>query len=418
MPPLTGSHFKAFSDALRSAFPSRATLARMLRFELNVRLDDISSDRDDLRTAIDRVFEHFESTGQLEALLKGALAENPGNPSLKAFAASLGALPPSSGPAHSTGGPSHATPSAPSVASGSTSSATLGGPTPWSAADAPLVDDLAKELAAKRVVLIVGAGVSISSTGGAPTASWLGLLEHGVRWCRSYANPPVDDAWKDRQLEALKSGDTDEAITTAESIQRKLQSGDFRRWLQEGVGNLSLTRPELLKELRGLGQPLVTTNYDRLLEDGTTLKPVTWRQTDEMLRFLRGEPGRVLHLHGYYDDPESVVLGVRSYDRILADKATQAAMRSLSLTHTLLLVGFGAGLGDPNFDALLKWMGEALSSSSFSHYRLVLNPDLAAARKNHPPEQRVRVLGYGDNFSDLPGYIRALSAKAARHRGP
>jgi hypothetical protein len=44
------------------------------------------------------------------------------------------------------------------------------------------LDDLREELAARRAVVIVGAGVSVAATGGSPTASWVGLLEDGVAY--------------------------------------------------------------------------------------------------------------------------------------------------------------------------------------------------------------------------------------------
>src|SRR5690242_17476595 len=52
-----------------------------------------------------------------------------------------------------------------------------------------LVEDLRAELARGRVVVLVGAGVSIGATGGAPAASWTGLLEDGVARCEALGWP-------------------------------------------------------------------------------------------------------------------------------------------------------------------------------------------------------------------------------------
>ena len=43
-----------------------------------------------------------------------------------------------------------------------------------------LVEDLRRELARGRVIVVVGPGVSVGATGGASVASWTGLLEDGV----------------------------------------------------------------------------------------------------------------------------------------------------------------------------------------------------------------------------------------------
>ena len=82
-----------------------------------------------------------------------------------------------------------------------------------------------------------------------------------------------------------------------------------------------------------------------------------------MERVLRREEKGVAHLHGYFRQPESVVLGSRSYDDVLRDEHAQAILRTLVLRDRLLFVGFGAGLSDPNFGNLLSWMARVLISA-------------------------------------------------------
>jgi hypothetical protein len=60
-------------------------------------------------------------------------------------------------------------------------------------------DDLREEVAARRVVIIVGAGVSVAASGGAPTASWTGLLADGVAFCQSLLGPSLPAGWADRR---------------------------------------------------------------------------------------------------------------------------------------------------------------------------------------------------------------------------
>jgi hypothetical protein len=42
------------------------------------------------------------------------------------------------------------------------------------------LDDLREDLIGGQAVVVVGAGVSMAATGGASTASWVGLLNDGV----------------------------------------------------------------------------------------------------------------------------------------------------------------------------------------------------------------------------------------------
>jgi hypothetical protein len=57
-----------------------------------------------------------------------------------------------------------------------------------------LVEDLRGLIARKKVVLVVGTGVSVSATGNAPTASWKGLLLPGVKRCQEL-NPSLPARW-------------------------------------------------------------------------------------------------------------------------------------------------------------------------------------------------------------------------------
>ena len=59
-----------------------------------------------------------------------------------------------------------------------------------------LIEDLRGELAGGRVIVLVGAGVSAGATGGAPVASWTGLLEDGVaRGREALALRPLPAGW-------------------------------------------------------------------------------------------------------------------------------------------------------------------------------------------------------------------------------
>ena len=114
--------------------------------------------------------------------------------------------------------------------------------------------------------------------------------------------------------------------------------------------------------------------------------------------------------------PESVVLGIRSYAEILADKPAQAMQEAIRATKTLLFIGFGDGLADPNFDALMKWAREVFAHSMFRHYRLVRDGEVETTQKQHPPEDGVVVLGFGPDHKDLPEFLRGLAPP--HHRSP
>src|SRR5260370_41814902 len=123
------------------------------------------------------------------------------------------------------------------------------------------------------------------------------------------------------------------------------RSGGCGRWVADSVGRLRVAVPSLIDALAGLGVPLATTNYDSLVEQVTSLPPVTWRDGARIQEVLRGDRRGVLHLHGYFDEPESVVLGIRSYEAALGDAAAQGLQRAVMSLRAGLFAAFGAVLG-------------------------------------------------------------------------
>jgi tetratricopeptide (TPR) repeat protein len=284
-----------------------------------------------------------------------------------------------------------------------------------------LLDDLQRQIDAGQVVAIVGAGVSVGATKGNPVASWQGLLHHGVDRCLALSD--LTDAGATLLHGQIDSEDLDMMLAAAEVISRKLgapKGGEWRRWLRETVGALRAEQRGVIEALRALGITIATTNYDGLIEEVTGLPPVTWRDGAIVERVLRGEEEGVLHLHGFWDDPESVVLGVRDYEKVLGDANAQTMQRAMRSLNTLLFVGCGEGLADPNFGALLRWSEGVFAGSEYRHFRLARDVDRSDLQDKHPAEQRIFVLGYGPDFGDLAGFLRDLrpAAKAGAPSSP
>ena len=93
-----------------------------------------------------------------------------------------------------------------------------------------------------------------------------------------------------------------------------------------------------------LGCPLRRCNYDGLLErycaDPASLGATTaWSCASS-----KGQQDGILHLHGHYNDPDSVVLGIESYKQDRRQRARPGgAAAAVSGSHAGLS-GFGAGL--------------------------------------------------------------------------
>src|SRR4051812_32826762 len=96
-----------------------------------------------------------------------------------------------------------------------------------------LFDDLRSAAASGQLLVVVGAGVSVGAADRVATASWTGLLHHGVARAEQVGQGrlPADRAALVRSL--IDTGDVEMMLSAAELITRALggRSGaEYRRW--------------------------------------------------------------------------------------------------------------------------------------------------------------------------------------------
>jgi tetratricopeptide (TPR) repeat protein len=271
--------------------------------------------------------------------------------------------------------------------------------------------DLQAAIAAGGAFVVVGSGVSIGATQHEPASSWAGLLRSGVERCVALGRLSAEDS---ASLNAsIGSPDPDVFMLAAGLIEQKLRAheGEYARWLRESVGELRARDPSVLQRLAELNVPLATTNYDHLLEEVTGLPAITWQEPDSVERWLRRDEHAILHLHGHWQQPDSIVLGQRSYDRVTLDEHAQAVLRALWLTRTPIFVGCGAGLSDPNFSRLLEWAGRAQAASGYRRYVLCTTAEQCAHQHE---DSGLYPVAYGDSHAELAPFLERLKSERAR----
>lgn len=266
-------------------------------------------------------------------------------------------------------------------------------------------------LAAKQLLVVAGTGVTAAATKGAPTASWVGLIKHGVQ--KAVDLHERDAAWAARAEADAESDYESDLIAAAEKATAALggrTAAEYQMWLRDAVGSLTAIDTELLdgiKSLHRAGALVTTTNYDDLLEKHLGVNHVTWRN-GPMVQHAARDGEEVIHLHGHWTDSESVVFGSASYADVMRDSAAIAFLRAMVYTQSMLFVGFGAGLRDPNFGALREWMADALKGSTYKHYRLVRSSEVAAVQAEHGSDNVVAV-SFGDDYDELGPFLSSLA---------
>lgn len=275
-----------------------------------------------------------------------------------------------------------------------------------------LRDDLLNEFRRGRVLIVVGSGVSLAASG-KDVAGWPGLLRSGLDHLLRLRK--VSQDWADRRDADIGTGQVATLVGVAQEIISKLGSAEYKLWLDESVGSLWPYDRSVIEALRRLDVPIATTNYDNLIEVVTGLPSVTWQNPHRFVQVATtgGGPRGVLHLHGHYDAPDSIVLGTMDYATITNHRAAQDMQRALSTLKTLVLVGFGGGLDDPNFEALRTWMRQVWGDAGLRHYRLCLEREWAALDKQHEDE-RITPLVYGSTYDQLAPFLFRLGDALGR----
>ena len=274
-------------------------------------------------------------------------------------------------------------------------------------------EDLEKELASHpdRVLVVAGAGVSCA-TDTNPCAYWSGLLKNGLQRCRDRCHNLTHD-WATITELLINQNNADELIQAASRIEKALRGvhdGDYCSWLTDSVGALKLNDSRTINAILSWKTRIATTNYDNLFETASGLRTVIWDQGSLALQVLRGDQPGIVHLHGHYLFADSVVFSARTYEDICRDVQAQNLLRSILTLETVVFVGYGAGVDDPNFGGLMEWSKKALENCHHTHYHLVRESEQEEVAKQYKG-LRVTPVVYGKTYADLGPFLEQVSER-------
>lgn len=237
--------------------------------------------------------------------------------------------------------------------------------------DNQTLSNLRGELKRSNLVIVVGSGVTLYSTAekdeertNLQRLKWFGLVRNGFKYFERNENISPEKRPRDLQhaYEVLddKNSTTAQVLRTGLTL-KDLLGGTYAAWLRDEFEKLEVNHPSILDSLKNLqkeGAILVTTNYDGLLENWCGLKPIDSSTILELRKFQQ-QPQRkgVFHPHGYWENPDSVVLNAIDYYKATTDNEVQETLKNMLGFKTVLFVGCGGGLNDPNFGPLLDWVG-------------------------------------------------------------
>lgn len=280
----------------------------------------------------------------------------------------------------------------------------------------PGAEELKQVISSGQAVAVVGTGLSVSSTNRHPSASWLGLIKSTIEILK--AKLPSDKLPTLTAAEGLV-----DAATSSQSASNLLIAADIlggmvkdigsqaeADWLRETVGSLEVVDSAWPQAVVNLGIPVLTTNYDTLIEQATNLDSVAWTDTvgvQENLGSARARP-KIIHLHGVWNDRESVIFTNSDYTRLKLNPGIQDLLKSVLAARRLVYIGYGSGLDDPTFGRLLEWHRNTFSGTSLKHFRLCRESELADLERLHADDTIVPI-SYGNDYGDLPKFVNNLT---------
>jgi hypothetical protein len=269
------------------------------------------------------------------------------------------------------------------------------------------------------LVIVAGAGVSLYTAGypkepNSDVASWIGLLKHGLDYCRRQ-NLLGDDSSDVVELQ-LEKATTRNLIDAAQQIHDWLdrKEGNPRYfWLKESIGQLKVKDPKLIEALAKLGGLLATLNYDELCEEVTGRPGFHWKQQAKIDDHInRRSNAFIFHMHGSWQEPDSVVLDQQSYHEIARDETMQGLMHKFARWGMLLFVGCSGTLADPNFQTLLRWGNTALKQANHRHFVLCRKSEEARLVTECQRWAMLEPLVYGERYADMVPFLDRVARES------
>jgi hypothetical protein len=214
--------------------------------------------------------------------------------------------------------------------------------------------------------------------------------------------------WRSLVNGLLAYPETDTVIQAAGMVAtalRRIGKSAFSQWMSDDIGDLRVRDDSAAKALLSYPFPILTTNYDTLLEAVGGRQSTDWTDLRGFHDAVTRGSDAIGHLHGLWSKPDSIVLSEADYAQFRTHKSIEALERAVSALKSIVYVGFGSGLSDPNFSALLRWHREAFPESGVTHFRLCRSGEEAELRRTHADENVIPV-AYGDDYEDLAPFLQ------------
>jgi len=274
-------------------------------------------------------------------------------------------------------------------------------------------DFLIRQIARRRVVVFIGAGVSMNSknANGQCPKGWEVFLKDAS------SRLSTQDRTLIRKL--MKKNDY---LMTCELLRKKLGRSNFISIMEEEYLRPNYQKAEIHEQIFNLDSRIVLTpNFDKIYESyvqsiDNTIKTKLYFD-DDIASSLNGDNRIVIKTHGTIDTPDKLIFTKSEYAKArIKYSLFYEMLEALALTHTFLFIG--AGLNDPDIRLLLE-------DTFFKHKMATSHYFLIGKKMLHKEEQsiieettNIKFLEYAttNNHSELTDSLKELTKKVEEER--
>ncbi|KAJ5896600.1 uncharacterized protein N7473_005999 [Penicillium subrubescens] len=265
----------------------------------------------------------------------------------------------------------------------------------------------------------------------AKNLSWKSFIMNGFEYLETN-HPEALDESEIRELqryrECLPSRQVNigTMLQAAAFLKSKLgEIDDLQRWLdllfknlyEDFIGNGPNEVLDSIKMLYDSNKrvQIITTSYDDLISRHCKASTILPSEEKKLWDFFSDSiPWKsILHTHGIWSEGSGAVLDGINYFETRAPVLQQALKSCLRGPKTLLFVGTGQGLEDPNFTSLLNWAEQETRDIHQRHYVLVADADGEQPGRG----QVLEPIKYG-HYSQLPLWLTELAQKSDKNYTP
>lgn len=257
---------------------------------------------------------------------------------------------------------------------------------------------LVTEIARRRCILFLGAGVaaSASNANGKRPMEWKAFLNNSATL--------VSEPSKRSAIEKLI--DDNRLLLALQAIRKEADAGDYHSLLNECFNDATFEPSDLHKIIFKLDSRLViTTNFDKIYEKhcnavaqaGFKVLPYySGSLSDE----IRSDTRLIIKAHGSIDEISRMVFTKAEYHEAKESYSSfYAILKALLLTNTCIFIG--CGLDDPDVLLILEEVRIAVNSNR-PHYALLRSGSFSQYVKDDLiSAYNVKALEYGPDHSNL-----------------